>query len=378
MLMKSSIRILALALCCWTVTQVPTVAHSQPNPVPPPRVELPGSQMFSLSSSIVGREYSILVQLPGGYGDTTRSFPVVFVLDAQWDFPLVGAIYGSQYYDGFVPALIIVGITWGGANPNHDSLRAADLTPTHARQVPQSGNAPQFLSFIKTELIPFIESRFRTAKDDRTLMGSSYGGLFTLYAMFQETGLFRRYVLTSPALGFDNGVLSSYEKSYAEGKSSLPVRLFMAQGALEREVEQFERFVEQMKSRSYQGLHLQTRILENIGHSGSKAEGYTRGMQWVFERPSLSLPPAVLKEYEGVYEIRPGLEARVTVEGARLSVQVPGNPTVLLHTEGNDRFYVKGFFLNAQFRRDAAGKVTSIDVEEYSGSTFLKKIGGGS
>ncbi len=341
-------------------------------------MELPGSQHLSISSSIVGREYSILVQLPRGYGDTTRSFPVVFVLDAQWDFPLVGAIYGSQYYDGFVPALIIVGITWGGANPNHDSLRAADLTPTHVQQVPQSGNAPQFLSFIKTELIPFIESRFRTAKDDRTLMGSSYGGLFTLYAMFQETGLFRRYVLTSPALGFDNGILSSYEKSYAERKSSLPVRLFMAQGGLEGGVEPFERFVEQMKSRSYEGFHLQTRILENIGHSGSKAEGYTRGMQWVFERPSLSLPPAALKEYEGVYEIRPGVEARVTVEGGRLSVQAPGNPPVLVHTEGNDRFYVKGFFLNAQFRRDAAGKLTGIDVEQYAGSTFLKKIGGGS
>jgi predicted alpha/beta superfamily hydrolase len=49
-------------------------------------------------------------------------------------------------------------------------------------------------------LIPFIESKYRAAKNDRTLMGSSYGGLFTLYAMFHETALFQRYVLTSPAL----------------------------------------------------------------------------------------------------------------------------------------------------------------------------------
>lgn len=81
-------------------------------------MEIPGSQVFTISSSIVGREYSLLVQLPGGYDDTTRAFPVVYVLDAQWDFPLVGAIYGSQYYDGFVPAFIIVGVTWGEQIPS--------------------------------------------------------------------------------------------------------------------------------------------------------------------------------------------------------------------------------------------------------------------
>lgn len=266
----------------------------------------------------------------------------------------------------------------GGTNPKHDSLRAADLTPTHVKQVPQSGNAPQFLAFLKKELIPFIESKFRTLNEDRTLMGSSYGGLFTLYAMFHETGLFRRYVLTSPALGFDNGIVSRYEKSFSEKNSTLPVRLFMAHGALEGGVEPFEKFVEQVQSRSYQGFHLRTRILENIGHSGSKAEGFTRGLQWVFDRPSLSLPSSTLKEYEGVFEIRPGVEAWVDVEGGRLCVQAPGNPPVLLHAEGNDRFYAKGFFLNAQFKRDAAGKVTGIEVEQYAGTTLLRKVSGGS
>lgn len=375
MLMKFSIRILALALCCWAVAQVPTFAYSQPKPVPPPQVELPGSQLLTISSSIVGREYSVHVQLPRGYRETSRSFPVVYVLDAQWDFPLVGAVYGSQYYDGFVPALIIVGITWGGSNPNHDSLRAADLTPTHVNQVPQSGNAPQFLGFLKNELIPFVESKFRTRRDDRTLMGSSYGGLFTLYTLFRETGLFQRYVVTSPAIGFDNGILYSYEKSYAEKESTLPVRLFMAQGGLEGGGEAFEKLAAHLMSRAYEGLQLQTRILENIGHSGSKAEGYTRGLQWAFERPSLSLNSTVLKEYEGQYEIRPGVVARVSTEGGRLAVHAPGNPPVILHAESEDRFYAKGFYLKVQVMKDAAGKVTGVVVEQYSGSMFMKKVG---
>ncbi|HEY4612893.1 MAG TPA: alpha/beta hydrolase-fold protein, partial [Bacteroidota bacterium] len=297
--------------------------------------------------------------------------------DAQWDFPLVYSIYGSQYYDGFVPGLIIVGITWGGPNPKYDSLRAADLTPTNAKQVPQSGNAPNFFAFIKTELIPFIESKFRTKKDDRTLMGSSYGGLFTLYALFQEASPFHRYVLTSPAVGFDNEVIYSFEKQYGEKRSSVPVRLFMAQGELEGGMQGFEKLVDRLKSRAYEGLKLQTRVLENIGHSGSKAEGYTRGLQWVFERPSLALDPATLKQYEGAYEISPGQRARVFVENGLLFARGPDNQVAALHAEGNDRFYAKGFYMNLRFKRDTAGTVASLEVETYNGSMSLKKVNDG-
>ena len=161
----------------------------------PPQVEILGTQLLHLTSAIVGQEYDLYVNLPRGYQDTTKTFPVIFLLDGQWDFPLTQAIYGEQYYDGFVPAAVMVGITWGGANPNYDSLRTRDLTPTNVKQVPQSGGAPKFLKFIKNELIPYLELKYRTAKNGRTLMGSSLGGLFTLYALFHEAGLFDRYVL---------------------------------------------------------------------------------------------------------------------------------------------------------------------------------------
>ena len=78
----------------------------------PPQVEILGTQLQHLNSAIVGQEYDLYVNLPRGYRDTTKTFPVVFLVDGQWDFPLVQAIFGEQYYDGFVPAAIMVGITW--------------------------------------------------------------------------------------------------------------------------------------------------------------------------------------------------------------------------------------------------------------------------
>jgi predicted alpha/beta superfamily hydrolase len=338
----------------------------------PPRVEIPNSQLQKITSVIVGQEYDLYIHLPRNYGSKEQKYPVLYLLDAQWDFPLVAAIFGQQFYDGFLPGIVIVGITWGGKNPNHDSLRARDLTPTNAATLRQSGNAPQFLAFIKKELIPFVESQYRVT-DDRTLMGSSFGGLFTLYALFIETELFQRYVLTSPALGWNNEVIYAYEKNYAEKQSQLPVKLFMAVGEHES-VSGFQKFVEHLKARNYQGLSLQTRVLENTGHSGTKAEGYTRGLQAVFARPSLKLAPAILAQYVGIYQLNPETRIMISTESDHLVAQGPDNRKMVLHAEAEKDFYIPGQYLFAHFKKDETGKITGFQLEQFSGEVFVQKI----
>ncbi len=352
-------------------------AHSQGNDRAPAavhaKVEIPDSQLLKINSLIVGQEYDIYVQLPGNYSDTSKTFPVLYVLDGQWDFSLITAICGQQYYDGFVPAVIVVGITWGGTNPNYDMLRARDLTPTNVGWSPQSGGAPKFLAFIKNELIPFVESKYRAVKNDRTLIGSSYGGLFTLYAMFHETALFQRYVLTSPSLGWDNGITYTYEKNQADNKHPLPVRLFMAIGGLEG-ISGFQNFADRLKARNYEGLDLSTRILEGMGHSGSKAEGYTRGLQAVFARPSLTVDPSMLEQYVGMYQQNSGARMTISREDGRLVALTPDNVKRTLHAETERDFYVKGQFMFIHFKKDSAGKVVGFQVARFGGEEFVKKV----
>lgn len=336
------------------------------------QVEIPGTQLLHITSEIVGQEYDLYVHLPRYYEDTTRTFPVAYLLDAQWDFPMVTAIWGQQYYDGFLPGIIIVGITWGGKNPSHDGLRARDLTPTNAEPIAQSGNAPKFLEFIKEELFPFIAAKFRVT-DDRTLMGSSFGGLFTLYALFQETKLFNRYLLTSPALRWDNEVIYTFEKNYAANHSDLPVRIFMAVGEYE-DVSGFKKFADHLQSRKYQGLALQTRILENTGHSGTKAEGFTRGLQFVFARPSLKLPPTILERYLGVYQLDPQTSIEIAKESDHLILITPENDSIMLHAESKADFYVKGTYFFIRFKEDDAGKLSGMELERFGGKNFFKKM----
>lgn len=353
----------------------PDVARQHGGALSPPVVEIPGTQLLKIHSAIVGQDYDLYINLPRNYKDTTRAFPVLYLLDGQWDFPLVSAIFGEQYYDGFVPEIVTVGITWGGSNPNYDGLRARDLTPTNITQIPYTGNAPKFLDFIKKELIPFIESKYRTVKSDRTLMGSSLGGLFALYVMFHESELFNRFVVTSPALGWDNGIVYAYEKNYAGNNSRLPIRFFMAMGELEAGVDEFQKFVNQLKARNYKDLDLQMRILEGIGHSGSKAEGFARGMQAVFARPSLSIDSAILETYAGKYQLNPQVIIEILKEDDRLVlVAPPSNAKTALYAETEKDFYTKGIYLFLKFQKDDKGKVTGLNLEQFQGEAFLKKL----
>ncbi len=250
-----------------------------------PRVDIPGSQVRKITSAIVaGQEYELQIQLPSSYGSGNKKYPVVYLMDSQWDFPLVTSIYGQQFYDKFIPELIIVGITWGGSKPNHDSLRAREYTPTNEARLPQSGGADKFLSFMKNELFPFIETNYPVDTANRIMMGCSFGGLITLYAMFTQTQMFSGYVAASPAIGWDREVIYRFEKDYFQRNSTKPVKLYMTVGDVESSKPGFEKFVSHMVGRNYSSVSIQSKVLENTGHSGTKSETFGRGLQFIFQK----------------------------------------------------------------------------------------------
>lgn len=336
-------------------------------------VEIPGTYYLKIYSSIVDQEYVLYINLPRNFYDTTKTFPVIYLLDAQWDFPLANAIYGEQYYDGFVPEVIIVGITWGGINPNPDSLRRRDFTPSKEKENPIGGGAQKFLSFIKGELIPFVDSKFRIKPDDKTLMGSSLGGLFTLYTLFNETELFNKYVLTSPALDWDNDIVYSFEKKYSEENLNLPVELYMAIGGYE-DVESFQEFVTLLKKRNYKKFKLRTRILDGIGHSGSKAEGYARGLQFIFEKAPFFVSPDILDKYVASYQFDSTHTMKIYRDNDHLVAKRPKKNDRILYPESKKYFYAKGEYLLFSFEEDEFGNITGVQVEDYNGKKFYRKL----
>lgn len=248
-----------------------------------PRVFIPCSEVRQMHSNDTGRDYDLYIRLPNDYEKYPKvKYPVLYLLDGQWDFKMLDSIYGGLEYDDFVPEMIIVGITYTGEKPDYESLRAMDLTPVKDDQIPGSGGAPMFLKFIKEQVIPFVETNYQVNTEKRVLMGSSYGGTFTLFTLFSDPALFTGYVASSPVTVYGNRFAFEQEAAFFEKHKDLPVRLFLSVGEKEGLLQPVRSFMEVLKGRNYQGLDLETRIIEGEGHASNKAEAYNRGLRFVF------------------------------------------------------------------------------------------------
>ena len=258
----------------------------QPAPSRPqalPKVTLAGSEMRSMKSTSTGRDYDLYIHFPSDYLPiTTKKYPVLYILDGQWDFKLMDSVLGGLVYDKFVPEMILVGITYSGENANYNDLRAMDLTPTADPHVKGSGDGPKFLAFLKTEVIPLIEANYRADPSRRLLQGSSYAGLFTLYAMFAEPGLFSGYMSASPAVPYGDRFVFKQEAEYARTHKELPARLYLAVGGAEGLTFPVKEFMRTLESRDYKGLKLETRVLEGERHASNKPELFNRGLRFLF------------------------------------------------------------------------------------------------
>jgi predicted alpha/beta superfamily hydrolase len=364
-------------LISFLMTLVLTIVQAQY-----PAVTIPGSEVRKITSKIVaGQEYELHIMLPGGYKAADKKYPVVYLMDSQWDFPLVTSLYSYHYYDGFIPELIIVGVTWSGEHTNYDSLRIRDYSPTKIDGLmflssfvgmPQSGGADQFLAFMKQELFPFIESNYKADGKNRTLMGSSAGGLFTLYTLFTQPDLFTGYAAASPYISWDNDVLYKYEQEFAKKRLSHPVRVYMTLGDLEPTRPSFEKFFDTMVAHKYLSVQLQSKILENTGHGATKNETYARGLQYVFERPKLNLGATVLNSYAGTYQLPDGQTMQLKNENGQLALYFDSNWIFVLYAASEKDFYATAQFLNIHFENEP-GKPQGFWLETYRDKQFVKK-----
>ena len=260
-------------------------AYSQPvadKARPLPRVELPGTAVHHVRSQNTGRDYDIYVQLPGNYQPDSTKYPVIYVLDGQWDFKLLASIVGGLAYDEVMPNAIVVGVTYTGEGIAYGTLRAQDYTPVADARFPGSGDAAKFLAFLERELIPHIENNYAT-DNRRVLMGSSFGGLFTLYALFSKPQLFTAYVAGSPALPYGNRFAFRQEADFARSNRELNARLYLAVGSDEPLATPTQELATIIRNRNYRGLQFESRIIEGERHSGNKPEAFNRALRWVFK-----------------------------------------------------------------------------------------------
>lgn len=285
-------RAMAPAAIAALLAVAPPLA-AQPSPLADalvPAFAIPSTEVRSLHSTVNGVAYELFVSKPPGYDTTAVRYPVVYLLDADYSFPIAHAVTRHLTERNHLPPVLVVAIAYGGA-PAYRINRTRDYTPVFvptggygAEYQRVSGGAPRFLEFIERELIPFVERSYR-ASADRTLVGHSYGGLFSLWTALTEPALFRRVLAVSPSIWYDDQLLLRLEERQRAAGGGLPERLYMTAGDLENPVMAGDlRALEaQLRARGDSSARLRAEVLAGETHNSIFASGFSRGLRWLFE-----------------------------------------------------------------------------------------------
>ncbi|WP_110688306.1 alpha/beta hydrolase-fold protein, partial [Salegentibacter sediminis] len=127
---------------------------------------------------------------------------------------------------------ILVGIT-SPYNEKLDYARNNDLLPvletknSKDRYGKYSGNADNFFAFVSTEIIPFIDSNYRTL-NNKIAVGHSLSASFILDSFLKNPNLFNAYLAISPNLAYDNGKLANKLVDYEYSKIEKPTYLYLS------------------------------------------------------------------------------------------------------------------------------------------------------
>lgn len=206
-----------------------------------------GSAQDSISIGSTGHVYSKIlkedriysVSLPVNYHNkkyTPVNYPVLYVLDGETSFEYINAIvkFLSKGVYAHIPEMIVVGV--------HNRNRTRDLTPTRSSKrspddstkilFEDSGGNAAFTSFISEELIPHIDSNYRS-NSFRIIAGHSFGGLAVTNILLHQPEIFKAFIIHDPSYWWHDAYMLEEARKILPLTNFEKKRIFLSQAANE-------------------------------------------------------------------------------------------------------------------------------------------------
>ena len=239
---------------------------------------------------------------------------VLLVTDPVLQYGATVDIAGALLLSGRLKPLLVVGVGYVGAGTIREALpkRQRDLTPSPVDGREGSGRAAAFLAFLHDELSPWLTQTYGCGLDGAAYAGGSLGGLFGAWSLFQDQRIFDRYLLSSPSLWWDRGLIFDVEATYAAGHEGLDARVYVgvggdecpgAQAEVIRRLPESERakqrkeaaadsvdmvagarlFADALADRAYPDLQLEFEVHPGEDHFTAGFVSMSRGLRYLFQ-----------------------------------------------------------------------------------------------
>ncbi len=147
-------------------------------------------------SMVLKRTERIVIYLPPGYEKGNARYPVLYLVHGSGDVP------ESWTNAGNANLILDNLIADKKARPMIVVMPAGHAIPFGAPGIGGNSNSQMFDRYLMTEVIPFVESKYRVATDakNRAMAGLSMGGGHTIHTGFSHPEMFSALGIFSPGL----------------------------------------------------------------------------------------------------------------------------------------------------------------------------------
>ncbi|WBX72476.1 alpha/beta hydrolase [Tenacibaculum retecalamus] len=239
---------------------------------------------FAVTSKVLNQTREIQVYLPKRYKDSIKkNYPVIYVLDSQDYFNSVVSFQEMLIKRGIFPEFIMVGI-------KTDIVKRRILFDEHK-------GATSFISFLEHELIPFIDSSYRTNKEkERIFFGWEMAGGIGVEIIAKKPNLFSGYIIAS-ATNVRGTRVNSLERYLKEFKKHEAPFLLMTAAPDESWLNKNEKLRSFFDKNKYDDLNWRYSIFNREQHHTTPFRAINEGIiDYFFNYNPVTF--RTLKEYE--------------------------------------------------------------------------------
>ena len=222
------------------------------------------------------KEYRrISIYLPSDYEASKETYPVLYMHDGQNVFDASTAYNGEWKVDETLTKLekeknlklIVVAID------NGESARTDEYTPW-SNPKHGGGDGEKYVDFLVNTLKLHVDEHYRTKpqREFTGIMGSSLGGLISMYAIMEHQNVFGRAGVFSPSFWFSK---QAYEQVEAKGNQFEDTKIYMIMGKKEGNdmVKGIKKMTKTLKKTGFNSNQYQSTIHKDGTHS-----------EWYWER----------------------------------------------------------------------------------------------
>jgi predicted alpha/beta superfamily hydrolase len=226
-----------------------------------------------IHSNVLGEDRILLIRLPEDYSKSDRTYPVLFKLDGE----------NGNFLQAFSAAYYLFDMTDNAPDP---IIIGIENTNRNRDMFPDQG-ANNFIKFIRSELIPFVDKNYRT-NGFRILCGQSLSSVFALYSFLEQPELFNAYILGSFGL-YNESLAALFEKELKRNSDLKTIGkkyLFVANGKQDTYdpdgtiTKRGDQFLELLKQTVSSSIMLKCKVYEEEGHVPYPT--IYDGLKWIY------------------------------------------------------------------------------------------------